>query len=77
MDVRGMLTRLFVHEHMRVFGDRLVYAEDVEWLQQKLTQLLRVKFDSKLDAQQLFHEKPTLFGKLEKVYPRCIATAIP
>jgi hypothetical protein len=64
MDVRGTLARLFVHEHMRVYGDRLVYAEDVDWLQQKLSDLLRVKFDNKMNAQQLFNDKRTLFGKL-------------
>lgn len=43
-DVPVALTRLWVHEVQRVFGDRLVCEEDHGWLRQLLQELLVSKF---------------------------------
>lgn len=43
-DVPGALTRLWVHEVQRVFGDRLVCEEDRLWLRQLQQDLLVSKF---------------------------------
>ncbi len=62
MDVRGVLTRLWLHEHLRVFGDRLNCAEDAQWLQQLLAKLLTSKFDYKTDPEELFEHEAVMFG---------------
>lgn len=63
MDVRGVLTRLWVHEHLRVFGDRLVCAADVNWLRQLIHELLASKFDSRQEFTELFEHRSIMFGK--------------
>lgn len=51
-DVPAALTRLWVHEVQRVFGDRLVCEEDRSWLRQLQQELLVSKFGWRPDAGQ-------------------------
>jgi hypothetical protein len=62
MDVRGTLQKLFVHEHLRVYGDSLVSAEDLSWLEQLLWRLLRSKFDCRLTQDQVASDT-LMFGE--------------
>jgi hypothetical protein len=62
MDVRGTLQKLFVHEHLRVYGDSLVSSDDLSWLEQLLWRLLRPKFDCRLTQDQVAGDT-LLFGE--------------
>lgn len=44
-NVRGALSRLWLHEHARVYGDRLVDAADVAWLCGLLSDVARAKLE--------------------------------
>lgn len=45
-DAKGVLARLWLHENMRVFGDRLVGSQDRSYLQRLLHSLLKARFDT-------------------------------
>ena len=45
-DPKAVLTRLWLHENMRVFEDRLVDNEDRSYLQHLLHGLLKSRFDT-------------------------------
>ena len=48
---KPVLTRLWVHENMRVFQDRLVDTADKTYLQRLLHALLKSRFDTKLSYE--------------------------
>lgn len=50
-DPKPVLTRLWVHENMRVFQDRLVDTADKTYLQRLLHALLKSRFDTKLSYE--------------------------
>ena len=48
------MKKLWVHEVLRVFGDRLVEQTDIDWLVQQIRDTLREKMD--VDMDTLFAE---------------------
>ena len=50
-DPKAVLTRLWQHENMRVFQDRLVDTADREYLQRLLHGLLKSRFDTRLSYE--------------------------
>lgn len=58
-DPKAVLTRLWQHENMRVFQDRLVDSEDRGYLQRLLHGLLKSRFDTRLsyEVQPAFCEQ--------------------
>ena len=64
-NVRMALQRLWLHEHLRVYGDRLACEADAIWLREALLDIMRSKFDCREDYHELFdHDKEVLFGEL-------------
>ncbi|KAG1666392.1 hypothetical protein FOA52_006501 [Chlamydomonas sp. UWO 241] len=61
-DAHTTLTRLWVHENMRVFHDRLVCDEDKRHFTTMLHDLLRQKFGSKEEHDELFVDQSIHFG---------------
>ncbi|KAL3130872.1 hypothetical protein ABBQ38_000201 [Trebouxia sp. C0009 RCD-2024] len=61
-DPKPVLTRLWVHENLRVFQDRLVDSADRTYLQRLLHALLKSRFDTKLSYQELFEQQNIAFG---------------
>jgi dynein heavy chain len=55
-------TRLWLHETQRVFFDRLVDIGNREWFQAIATRLLKQKFRFDNDPEELFADKPVMFG---------------
>jgi len=56
--------RLFVHEGLRLFEDRLVYAEEKEWCNQAIDEVARKWFPS-MDAEKAL-KRPLLFSSYIK-----------
>ena len=58
-DPKAVLTRLWQHENMRVFQDRLVDSEDRGYLQRLLHGLLKSRFDTRLshEVQPAYREQ--------------------
>ncbi|GAX73618.1 hypothetical protein CEUSTIGMA_g1069.t1 [Chlamydomonas eustigma] len=56
------LTRLWIHENLRVFHDRLTTEEDKEYLKHMLFELLQSRFDIREDYPELFVKKEIIFG---------------
>lgn len=70
-DTKPAITRLWIHECLRVFSDRLVDANDLEAFMNLLTEKLALMFD------QTFHnicpnKVPPLFGALPTVFHLCV-----
>jgi hypothetical protein len=59
---RSTLVQLWLHEHLRVYGDRLVELADLRQLQACLHELLRSRFDWRQDFEELF-ASPAVFGE--------------
>jgi hypothetical protein len=63
-NLRGTLQRLWLHEHLRVYGDRLVDSRDAKWLRGMLLEVLGAKFDCRSSYEELFDpEKEVVFGE--------------
>ena len=61
-DPRRTLTRLWTHEAMRVFHDRLVSPQDKAYFTHLLHELLRTRFDEREDHDALFVRQSITFG---------------
>ena len=46
----GTLVRLWLHEVLRVFGDRLIELSDQEWLLDELRKLIPLQFGDKIET---------------------------
>jgi hypothetical protein len=63
-NVRSALQRLWLHEHLRVYGDRLVDGGDAAWLRGALLDVMRARFDCRQEYAELFDpDKEVIFGK--------------
>ncbi|DBA83803.1 TPA: hypothetical protein ACH3X1_006326, partial [Trebouxia sp. C0004] len=82
-DPKAVLTRLWQHENMRVFQDRLVDSEDRGYLQRLLHGLLKSRFDTRLSYEEWFEQQNIAFGYFlrpdaaaeERVYQELPASA--
>jgi dynein heavy chain 1 len=64
------LVRLFVHEGLRLFEDRLVHSEEKEWCNQALDQVANKWFPSMDNEKAL--RRPILFSNfVKKEYVSC------
>ena len=55
-------TRLWIHEAMRVFHDRLINAEDKRWFTELIVDLLGRNFRLSWQHEALFEEAPIIFA---------------
>eukprot|EP00891_Asterochloris_glomerata_P001497 jgi/Astpho2/1497/e_gw1.00026.129.1_t len=61
-DAKIVLTRLWTHENLRVFHDRLVDAEDRSLVKHALHSMLKARFDVTQDYEEVFDGSSILFG---------------
>jgi len=61
-DVRSTLTRLWYHEQLRVYGDRLATASDSDWLEELLDEQVRVAFGVRGGVPGLLEGRDSVFG---------------
>eukprot|EP00898_Chlorokybus_atmophyticus_P006606 jgi/Chlat1/6947/Chrsp52S06617 len=62
-----VLTRLWLHESMRVFHDRLINNQDKAYFKEMAVELLRKHFDSGSDQKDLFEDRTILFGDFMRI----------
>ena len=62
LDPRHALTRLWVHENMRVYHDRLINEEDKMMFKQMLFEMLRSRFEMREEYDDLFVNRTIMFG---------------
>jgi len=61
------MTRLWVHENQRVFGDRLVDNEDRQWFQDLVYSMLKSKFHVQETQDDFFVERDIIFADFLKM----------
>ncbi|KAG9395747.1 Dynein heavy chain and region D6 of dynein motor [Carpediemonas membranifera] len=61
------IARLWVHESMRVFHDRLINEDDRHWLTTELNSIVGKCFDFSWDHEEVFVEHPIMFGSFMKM----------
>ena len=62
-----VFTRLWAHECQRVFADRLIDMADKTTFYEWLYEFIRRKFGQDMDFQDIFVDKPILFGDYMKI----------
>lgn len=62
-----VFTRLWIHECMRIFGDRLVTKEDRDWLQKYIINLLDSKFHFEWTVEDVFAKRTIIFTDLCRI----------
>ncbi|KAK9815239.1 hypothetical protein WJX72_000483 [[Myrmecia] bisecta] len=61
-DAKTTLTRLWVHENLRVFHDRLVCQEDKDFVTRALFDMLRARFEVHQSYEEVFGGRDFMFG---------------
>lgn len=59
---RHTLTRLWIHENMRVYHDRLINEEDKEMFKQMIYEMLKSRFELRDDYHDVFVSRTIMFG---------------
>ena len=62
-----IFTRLWIHECMRIFGDRLVTREDKEWLQSYIAKLVLNSFRFDWSIEDLFIKRNIIFSDMYRL----------
>ena len=64
---KEVLTKLWAHENLRVFHDRLINDEDKKWLMEMMHQMLRGRFSVSETYEEYFEADPIMFGDYLKI----------
>ena len=59
---KEVLTKLWSHENLRVFHDRLINNEDKKYLMEMMHQMLRSRFSIQESYEEYFESDPIMFG---------------
>ncbi len=62
-----VFSRLWIHECMRIFGDRLVAQEDREWLQNYIVTVMSSRFRYEWTAEDIFVKRTILFTDIYRL----------
>ena len=63
-----VFARLWVHECMRIFGDRLVAQEDRDWLQNYVVSVMSNRFRYEWTVEDIFVKRTILFTDIYRLY---------
>ena len=61
------MTKLWMHECLRVFHDRLINEDDKRWFTMMLAELSNVYFRVRIEHDDIFYNSKLLFGDLLKL----------
>jgi len=64
---KDVMTRLWVHESMRVFHDRLISIEDKDHYKKMCSEIVKKNFPGGPDFAQLFEDRNIIFGDFLKM----------
>jgi dynein heavy chain len=56
------MTKLWIHETLRVFHDRLINNTDKKWFTELIADLIKNVFRAEYTHSDLFEGKPLIFG---------------
>ena len=56
--------RIWVHESMKVYGDRLSDPKDVKWIQESISSVILSRFRLEWTVEDIFVKKPILFTEI-------------
>ena len=78
LENKGTMTRLFVHEVMRVYYDRLVDAADRTWLYQLMNDIVKVHFRESFEQlfDHLKKDKQVCFDLVDVVLVVVVVAAV-
>ena len=62
-----VFTRLWIHECMRIFGDRLIAVEDRKWLESYIAGLVNNRFRYDWTVEDLFVKRTLMFTDLHRL----------
>jgi dynein heavy chain len=62
-----VMTKLWMHESMRVFCDRLIDDQDRNYFKQMVLEIVKRKFSMELDFHEIFVTNPIIFGDYLKM----------
>ena len=63
---KNIMIRLWIHENMRVFHDRLATNDDWEWLKNYILELIEQHFKEKFEYKEIYEDWLILFGDYMK-----------
>lgn len=61
-----VITKMWIHETMRVFHDRLINQEDRRWLTDYIVETIQAIFKQKWEHADIFEQNVTYFGDFMK-----------
>ena len=62
-----IFTRLWIHECMRIFGDRLVTDEDRDWLKGYISNIVSDRFHYDWSIEELFERRNIIFADIYRL----------
>lgn len=64
---KEVMIRLWVHESLRVFHDRLINDEDKSYFKNMLLTLIKTNLNPKVNGDELFGERTIIFGDFLRI----------